>query len=374
MVKDKLKSIVYRILPCVVLDPLLGSSLVIKLRHYLFFTKAYYCKALSGDSNYNICINSDMTVSCNCWDYDGSGHIGDMNTQTLEQIFHGKIAQSFRRKLARGWLPIKKCASCWELQRTDKRKAGRYLKDYHVPVQGIMVENTALCNFRCTICPRDRIMKTRKRPSMSLGDMEKVAKIISDHGFYSVAFHNLGEPFSSKTVFEEVSIMRKYNPHVRLYTSTNGFFLDSRKKREAALLMDHIFFSIDGPSQELVARYQAGADFERSYRNMKELVNIRDSRNAPAPVVEWKYVVFNWNDGEDAIERAIELAKEARVDIISFWRGIGLPSRGIGSVTVESQRFLHDPYFQRLGVRSWKGREIDLRCASGRKNAVKLQN
>ena len=210
---------------------------------------------------------------------------------------------------------------------------------------------------------------------MSSGDMEKVAKIIRDHGFYSIAFHNLGEPFSSKTVFEEVSIMRKYNPHVRLYTSTNGFFLDSGEKREAALLMDHIFFSIDGSSQELVARYQVGADFERAYRNMKELVSIRDSRNAQVPVVEWKYVVFNWNDGEDAIERAIELAKEARVDIISFWRGIGLPSRGIGSVTVESQRFLHDPYFKRLGVGSWKGREIDFRNISDMSNnALKIRS
>jgi len=38
---------------------------------------AYYCKALSGLSSYNICINCDLTVSCNCQDYDGSGQIGE---------------------------------------------------------------------------------------------------------------------------------------------------------------------------------------------------------------------------------------------------------------------------------------------------------
>src|SRR5471030_2386752 len=38
----------------------------------------FYCSALAGDSEYNITINSDLTVSCNCQDYDGSGHLGDL--------------------------------------------------------------------------------------------------------------------------------------------------------------------------------------------------------------------------------------------------------------------------------------------------------
>ena len=37
---------------------------------------AYYCNALQGNYNYNICINSDMTISCNCQDYDGAGQLG----------------------------------------------------------------------------------------------------------------------------------------------------------------------------------------------------------------------------------------------------------------------------------------------------------
>ena len=49
--------------------------------------RAYYCNALAGDSEYNIVINSDMTVSCNCSNFDGSGHIGDLNGQSMEEIF-----------------------------------------------------------------------------------------------------------------------------------------------------------------------------------------------------------------------------------------------------------------------------------------------
>ena len=28
--------------------------------------RKYYCQALAGESEYNIAINSDLTVSCNC--------------------------------------------------------------------------------------------------------------------------------------------------------------------------------------------------------------------------------------------------------------------------------------------------------------------
>jgi len=43
----------------------------------------YYCHALAGESEYNLTINSDLTVSCNCQDYNGSGHIGDLKTDSL---------------------------------------------------------------------------------------------------------------------------------------------------------------------------------------------------------------------------------------------------------------------------------------------------
>ena len=42
------------------------------------------------------------------------------------------------------------------------------------------------------------------------------------------------------------------------------------------------------------------------------------------------------------------------VDIISFWLGGG-PRAHV------SRRFLYHPYFQGLGKKSWKGREIDFR-------------
>jgi pyruvate-formate lyase-activating enzyme len=352
--KAILKPFIKKIVPDAFIDPLLQSFRTGRYIYERLSGTAYYCKALSGESNYNISINSDMTVSCNCQDYYGSGHLGDLNVQTWEEIFHGERARLFRKRLARGQYATPICPDCRELQRIRRQDAAYFMTNYQLPRKGIMVENTSLCMLKCLQCDRTSVMKIRKRKIMSQQDMEKVANTVRTHNIRTVSFHNLGEPFFSDMVYEHLSILRRHNPHLYIWTSTSGLLLNSEKKREAALLADHILFSIDGSSQELVNKYQVGGNFARSYGNMKRLVNARNSRNAAVPVIVWKYVVFSWNDSADAVEKAIDLAREAGVDIISFVPGTGAPSH-------VSQRYVYDPFFQRLGRPSCSGREIDFR-------------
>jgi hypothetical protein len=37
------------------------------------------------------------------------------------------------------------------------------------------------------------------------------------------------------------------------------------------------------------------------------------------PVIEWKYILFRWNDNKLLTSNAIRLAKEAKIDRLSFW-------------------------------------------------------
>ena len=106
---------------------------------------------------------------------------------------------------------------------------------------------------------------------------------------------------------------------MRITLSTNGALLDSDAKREAALFADAILFSIDGIDDAMMNLYQRGARFDRAYGNMRRLVEFRDARGRKSPLVEWKYVLFNWNDRADAIRSAVDLARKAGVDLISFW-------------------------------------------------------
>jgi hypothetical protein len=85
--------------------------------------RGHYCAALHGEAEYDITINSDLTVSCNCQDYEGIGRLGDLHRSTFEEIFSGPVAQRFREELARGKMPIPTCARCGELRRLASRNA-----------------------------------------------------------------------------------------------------------------------------------------------------------------------------------------------------------------------------------------------------------
>src|ERR1017187_1575772 len=106
----------------------------------------YYCAALAGESGYNITINSDLTVSCNCQDYDGTGHIGDLRKNSFEEIFFGPVAARFRSELAQGKIPIPTCSRCilQQLPSKDAQPPKPVL-----PTRGVLLENTVVCNVDC---------------------------------------------------------------------------------------------------------------------------------------------------------------------------------------------------------------------------------
>ena len=311
----------------------------------------FYCNALNGQSSYNICINCDMTVSCNCQDYDGSGQIGDLHTHSFEEIFRGGKAQQFREILARGEYPVQVCPGCMELRTIPRSEANHYLTHFVPPYIGIMVENTILCNLSCRFCERSNTFEIRKQKRMKLADMEQVASILKENHIQMISFHNLGEPFISNTVHKEIEMLIRYNPTLKIIISTNGAHIDTDEKVEAALLSEHLFISIDGPNQAIMAMYQVGGNFEKSYANLKRLVTERNKRGNTRPIIEWKYVVFNWNDQDEHIEEAVRLAKEAGVDRISFLKG-GAPEQHL------STRYTDSAFFQNLGESECRGREI----------------
>lgn len=312
-----------------------------------FRRQSFFCRALAGESNYNICINSDLSVSCNCQDFDGSGHIGDLQTDTLDQIFHGAVANRFRDSLAKRRFPISECPVCPELSLVATDDIPQLLANCHVPHRGLMVENTAMCNLKCALCKRKELLSIRRKPALDMQDVAKIATILNEHSIESVYFFNLGEPFLTEDICSQIKAIREKNPHIRIITSTNGVLLDAEEKIEAALLMDYIFISLDGINQEMVTKYQIGGNFEKTYENMARLAARarqagRQQQGIRVPIIEWRYILFRWNDAPPHIDRAIQLAQNAGVDLIVF-------SPGATSFADRSYRHRFHPYYAKLG-------------------------
>ncbi len=316
--------------------------------------KRFRCLALDGTVPDGIFINSDMTVSCNCQDVDGSARLGDLRAQPFEEIFSGPTAMGFRKVLAAGRLPVDRCAACFHLRLASATAAKAQITAFQLP-KGLSVENTAHCNLRCLSCCRQEILRTRRGgQALSLDDVEIVARTLARLGAEYCGYYNLGEPFFSRAIRDELTLLREHAPKAKILISTNGMLLDSDEKREAALLVDHLLFSIDGINTPMVRRYQRGGDFDRSYENLKNLVAFRNRRGSNRPRIDWKYVLFRWNDRRADIERAIDLARQAGADAIQF-----VFARTPGYAV--SLRFLFSRFFRTLGVPDgWRCRVVYL--------------
>jgi hypothetical protein len=310
----------------------------------------FHCRALEGESEYNITVNCDLTVSCNCQDYDGSGHLGDLNKSSFKDVFFGPVAQRFRDELAKGKIPIMTCTRCSDLQRVPKSKP---IPPNRLPYRGMLLENTVRCNIDCIGCDRQSAARTRTTTQMDMEKLSRMADLVHDLGIQTLCYLNLGEPFLSPNIGLELPLLRRKNPDCQIWISTNGIVLNTDPKREAALSASHIYFSIAGINDEMLKKYEHLGSYEKAYGNMKALVDYRNARGLSQPLLEWKYLLFNWNDHARTIERAIELAKAAGVDIISFWPTHN-PFYGF-SYRYALGRLNH------VGVGNWKGRELDLR-------------
>ena len=240
--------------------------------------RAFFCAALAGDSENNLCVNSDLTVSCSNHDVDGEGHIGDLNRQSMPEILASSRAQHFREELARGWLPTRTCARCCDLHTVSKDQAEQLAEQRHLPTF-LMMENTSACNLHCKSCSRPQIRRMRTKMAMSLDDVRRVAGELKAVGITSLAYLGHGEPFLSKTIGQELEIVRNINPEITINTSTNAMLIDCDEKRAAAMLLDRMQISLDGINQHTVSKYQRGLDFETAYRNMSARSNTATPEN-----------------------------------------------------------------------------------------------
>ena len=319
--------------------------------------RGFTCDALDGVSEYNITINSDLTVSCNCQDYETTGQIGSLRDKSFEEVFFGKKAQHFRDELAAGRMPIPTCTRCGDLKRLPKTEKGKRAEPPkpRLPYRGILLENTVRCNVDCTGCARENAasLRVNKQLNMPLSDMDRMTDIVARLGLRQVFYLNLGEPFLSPNIGEELAMLRRKSPDCRIVTSSNGVLLNNDVKREAALTFSHIFFSVHGISNEMSEKYMHRGNFEKAYENMKQMAAYRDARGLTDPILEWKYLLFNWNDHPRHIERAIEMARAAKLDFISFWP-TNNPFWGM------SWRYRLG-LLNKYGRKNWKGLELDLR-------------
>jgi hypothetical protein len=95
--------------------------------------------------------------------------------------------------------------------------------------------------------------------------------------------------------------------------------LDEKKIKQVVRSgMDEITFSVDGPDQETYSRYRQKGDFEKVLNIMSAFVEERNEWGREVPFINWRYILFKWNDSNSKMRRAKKLAEKIGIDRLTW--------------------------------------------------------
>jgi hypothetical protein len=163
-----------------------------------------------------------------------------------------------------------------------------------------------------------------------------------------IDFFNYGEAFLHKRAVEMCEYIKSNFPHIYLYTSTNGLALsDERARRLVHSGIDEVTFSIDGATQASYEKYRQRGRLDVAFRSLGVMVDEKRKSALDLPFLNWRYILFTWNDSDEEMALARRLAQEIGVDRLC-WEITDHPEDAF------SRRFVSgSPEFESIRRETW---------------------
>lgn len=258
----------------------------------------------------------DGRIVCGCADPYGHRVLGDARNSPVADIWSGPTVTGLRADLNAGGSRF--CGDCpLKLPLHDgDAPTVRPLDAGRLPGR-LFIECTAACNISCyqaCCAPETGITRTRQAGML---DFDLFRSVIDEVGptLNRVDFFNYGETFLHKRAVEMCEYIKTHFPHVYLYTSTNGLALrDDQARRLVHSGIDEVTFSIDGATPASYARYRQRGSFDLAISTLGAMVEEKRRSNRDLPFLNWRYILFKWNDSEVEMNLARQMASNIGVD------------------------------------------------------------
>jgi hypothetical protein len=258
----------------------------------------------------------DGRIVCGCADPYGHRVLGDTRTASVRDVWTGSTISSLRADLNAGG--SKFCGDC-PLKLPLKKDEAPPMRPVDAgPLPSRMyIECTAACNISCTeacCAPETGITRTRQAGML---DFDLFKRVMDEVGpsLVRVDFFNYGEAFLHKRAVEMCEYIKANFPHIYLYTSTNGLALtEAQARRLVHSGIDEVTFSIDGATPESYVKYRQRGKFDVAIANLRAMADEKRKSGRDLPFLNWRYILFVWNDSETEMSDARRLAAEIGVD------------------------------------------------------------
>ncbi len=261
----------------------------------------------------------DGRIVCGCADPYGKRVLGDARTASLAEIWNDTRISTLRSDLNAGGSTF--CGDCpLKLPLRGETPQERSLDAGRLPTR-LYIECTAACNISCTeacCAPETGITRTRNAGML---DFDLFRNVVDEAGpgLVRIDFFNYGEAFLHKRAIEMCEYIKGRFPHIYLYTSTNGLmFTEESARRLVHSGIDEVTFSIDGASQETYVQYRQRGKFDLAIRNLRIMAEEKRKSRRDVPHLNWRYILFKWNDSDEEMNRARQLAADIGVDRLSW--------------------------------------------------------
>jgi MoaA/NifB/PqqE/SkfB family radical SAM enzyme len=291
----------------------------------------------------------DGRFVCGCADPYGRRVLGDARLSSIRDVWNGSVITTLRQDLNAGG--SKFCTDCpLKLPlKKEQQSPVRPLDAGPIPYR-MFIECTAACNISCTeacCAPETGITRTRQTGMLAF---DLFRRVIDEAGpsLGRIDFFNYGEASLHKRAIEMCEYIKSNFPQIYLYTSTNGLALSQEQARRLVHSgIDEVTFSLDGATQVTYEKYRQRGRLDVALNNLRAMVDEKRRSARDLPFLNWRYILFVWNDSDEEMALARQLAAEIGVDRLC-WEITDHPEHAY------SRRFMPgSPEYQAIRRETW---------------------
>lgn len=287
--------------------------------------KSHFCR--TPFEKIEISATGDVYPCCQGW---VRTPIGNLGSQTLDEIWNGEKAQAMRASVRDGSFGNCIASACPHLQALDNQAAQAAYSPI-ASMQGSKIEassplldvNVAFdftCNLSCPSCRREPIAW---RPGMA--QFQQAEKLTGEiiralPRIRRLKLAGNGEPFASRLYWKILTaIDRELHPSLRLVLHTNGLLFTADRWKELSKahgLVDTVEVSIDAAIGETYALNRRGGSFEALLERLQFIAKLRGENSIQRLHLSFVVQANNFRE----MPAFVELGRSLKADTIIFAR------------------------------------------------------